>query len=309
MALFNKHKEPIFIKESSSANDQLIALKELAKRTKGEQLKKIEQEIKFVEAGILGEKTIKYELMNSHIPMYILHDLYLEFNGLSAQIDFLLVTQRHQYVIECKNLYGNIEINNSGDFIRTVSLGRYKKKEGIYSPITQNKRHLELIKQIRGAKRSNIIMRKLFEIGFYNNYRSIVVLANPKTILKAKYAKKEVKSQVIRADQLTAYIRRVDDDPNAVKYSDSEMESLARFFLGIHKQKDIDYTEKYKEDIEEPVKKDEPKTIAPETIEPPMCPKCGAAMIRRKATKGKNAGKEFYGCSRVPKCRSIIPIN
>ena len=309
MGLFNKYKEPIFLKEDSSAEEQLKALNELAKTAKGKQLKQIEQDIKFVEAGIFGEKTIKFELHNSHMPMYVLHDLNLEFNGLSAQIDFLVITQKHQYVIECKNLYGNIEINNSGDFIRTVSLGRYKKKEGIYSPITQNKRHLELIKQIRGAEKSNIIARKLFENAFYNNYRSIVVLANPKTILKAKYAKKEIKSQVIRADQLSAYIRRVDADPNAVKYSDAEMESLAHFFLGIHKKKDINYTGKYKEVIEKPVEEADPKVTTSEIEEQPKCPKCGAEMIRRKATRGKNTGKEFYGCSKFPKCRGIISID
>lgn len=40
----------------------------------------------------------------------------------------------------------------------------------------------------------------------------------------------------------------------------------------------------------------------------PVCPKCGAAVIKRVATKGANAGKEFYGCSNYPKCRGIINI-
>lgn len=38
--------------------------------------------------------------------------------------------------IECKNLYGNIEVDSQGNFTRTVSYGKYYKKEGIYSPIT-----------------------------------------------------------------------------------------------------------------------------------------------------------------------------
>lgn len=37
----------------------------------------------------------------------------------------------------------------------------------------------------------------------------------------------------------------------------------------------------------------------------PMCPKCGSEMVLRTAGKGKNAGKQFWGCSRFPKCRSI----
>ena len=38
------------------------------------------------------------------------------------------------------------------------------------------------------------------------------------------------------------------------------------------------------------------------------CPKCGAAMVRRVAKRGENAGNEFWGCSAFPKCRSIAQI-
>ena len=41
-----------------------------------------------------------------------------------------------------------------------------------------------------------------------------MVLANPKTVLNVKYAKKEVKEKVIRADQLVEIIRKTDADPN-----------------------------------------------------------------------------------------------
>ena len=171
MGLFDKIREPVFLKEDSSAETQLLAFQELAKTATGALAERLEQEIKCVEAGIFGENAIKYELRNSHIPMYVLHDLYLEYEGLSAQIDYLIVTRKHQYTVECKNLYGDIEITNTGDFVRTVSFSRYKKKEGIYSPITQNQRHLELIKQIRRAERNNLLTKALFESNFYNNYR------------------------------------------------------------------------------------------------------------------------------------------
>ncbi|MHB9143506.1 MAG: nuclease-related domain-containing protein, partial [Paludibacter sp.] len=93
----------------------------LKQSASGEITDAIELEIRLVEAGIAGEKQVRFELENSHIPMYILHDLYIEYEGLTAQIDYLIITRKHQFVIECKNLYGNIEINNAGDFIRTFS--------------------------------------------------------------------------------------------------------------------------------------------------------------------------------------------
>jgi len=40
----------------------------------------------------------------------------------------------------------------------------------------------------------------------------------------------------------------------------------------------------------------------------PLCPKCGIPMVRRKATKGGNAGKEFYGCPNYPRCHEKLTI-
>lgn len=37
-----------------------------------------------------------------------------------------------------------------------------------------------------------------------------------------------------------------------------------------------------------------------------LCPKCGIPMVLRKATRGENAGNEFYGCPNYPKCKEII---
>lgn len=121
--------------------------------------------------------------------MFILQDLFLEHEGLTAQIDFLVITPQRNFVIECKNLVGNIEINSRGDFIRTFEGG---KKEGIYSPVTQNHRHLELIKALRKAGRSTVA-NLVAGSSTDDAYRSLVVLANPKTILNDRYAKRDVK--------------------------------------------------------------------------------------------------------------------
>lgn len=41
----------------------------------------------------------------------------------------------------------------------------------------------------------------------------------------------------------------------------------------------------------------------------PDCPKCGELMVLRTAKKGKNSGKQFWGCSKFPKCRGTLPTN
>lgn len=265
MGLFNRMKEPVFLKESSDAEVQLEKLKALEPLLNAEGQSIIKQDIKCLEYGIAGEKNIEFELKNSHIPMYILHDIYLENGDLSAQIDYLVFTKKLCFVIECKNLYGDIEINSSGDFIRTMEFGGRKKKEGIYSPITQNQRHLELMKKIKTDNRNNILTKYITGRYFEDFNKSVVVLANPKTVLNAKYAKKEVKEKVIRADQLVKYIKEMYENSKEPADSEDRMLEWAQFYLDLHKDVKRDYTgkyEHYKKSITTPQKFDE-KASAP----------------------------------------------
>lgn len=308
MGLFDKIKGPVFLKETSNAAEQILRLQELLSSAPAECKEQIERDIKLLQTGIYGEEAIAFELKNSHMPMMILHDLYLKQGEFSAQIDYLIVTRKRIFVIECKNLFGNIEINSSGDFIRTVQYGKRSFREGVYSPVTQNKRHLELLHQLRREVKGNVITKAIFDQHFYDTYRSVVVLANPKTVLNARYAPKAVKSQVIRADGLIEYIRKVNAEPGTDAMSEQQMETLARFYLDLHAENPVDYTEKYQK-----------SPPAAETVEPPaaqssvepapiICPRCGAPMVIRKAAKGPNAGKTFYGCTRYPQCRGIVNI-
>ena len=307
MGLFDKIKNPVFLKEESEADKQLAALQELRGSLSGTALERLDHEISKVEAGIAGEKQVHFELENSHIPMYVLHDLFLEHEGLTAQIDYLIITRKNNYIIECKNLYGNIEINSTGSFIRTYSYKGKQIKEGIYSPITQNQRHKELIKAIRAAAKSNFITKALLEKNFDDNYHSIVVLANPKTVLNDRYAKKEIKSQVIRADQLVEYIKQKDKDRDVYASSDKDMEELARFFLDKHKENPVDYVEKFRAS-DSGTKEDKPAEKSEAAHEMPKCPKCGAPMVLRTAKKGSSIGNQFYGCSKFPQCKGIRPV-
>ncbi len=41
---------------------------------------------------------------------------------------------------------------------------------------------------------------------------------------------------------------------------------------------------------------------------PPTCVKCGVPMVLRTASKGEQAGRQFYGCPNYPKCRETRPV-
>lgn len=245
MGLFSKMKEPVFLKETSNAEYQLQKLKEIESFLDEQGKSIIRQDIKYLEYGLDGERNIAFELKNSHMPMYILHDIYLEYNGLSAQIDYLVFTRKICFIIECKNLYGNIEIDNSGNFVRTIEIGGKRKKEGIYSPITQNQRHLELMKNIKFENQSNFIAKYMLDKHFEDCNKSVIVLANPKTVLDYRFAPKEIKRKVVRADGLVKYIKDTCAESKEKEKSDADMLEWAQSYLNISKTSSVDYTAKY----------------------------------------------------------------
>jgi hypothetical protein len=258
--------KPFFMKAESDSIRQLEQLKSLLPYASPEVKPQIEQDIKMLTYGIAGEDNVAFELNNSFLPIIVLHDLYIEYDGLTAQIDYLVETAKFTLIIECKNLYGNIEISNRGDFVRTMEFNGRFKKEGIYSPITQNTRHLELLKRVRLSTKTNLITRALFEKGFDDYYKTVVVLANPKTVVNMKYATKNIKDQIIRADQLIEYIKRLlKESPNQPS-SERDMFEHADVFLKHHTLNQTDYTKKYGINIPEPP---QPKPI-PEPAMPPV---------------------------------------
>lgn len=312
MSIFSK-PEVVILKESNDAKDYMQKLQDLLPKASGEVKDKIEKEITIVNAGIFGEDNILFELKNSGMDLVVLHDLYIKTaSGLSAQIDFLVVAPKCIYIIECKNLFGNIEINSNGDFIRTISYGKRSYKEGIYSPITQNERHMNVLKEIRGENK-NFLSRAFRNAIFDDFFKGVVVLANPKTVVNDRYAKKEVKNKVIRADQLIKFIKDAESQSKELSSSPKEMLSCAQSYLDLNIEERPEYIEKFEELVREiggseaaPVKvtvEQESSTQEAKTLL--VCPRCGSPLVLRTAKKGDNAGNQFYGCGSFPKCRYI----
>ena len=242
MAFF-RAQEPVILKEGSDAKEQLATLESLRETVPRSQRRRLDSDIRALKAGIVGEDRILFELRNSHLPFVVIHDLHLEFEGLTAQIDFLVLTRRRNFVLECKNLYGDISVNARGDFVRSFG-GR--RREGIYSPITQNQRHLGLMKRINLSTKG-AIMSALLSPRFDDLYRGLVVLANPKTILHDRNAKKEVKQQLVRGDQLVATIESINSmrGPADGKIPFKDVMERAERWLSMDTPVRTDYTARY----------------------------------------------------------------
>ena len=234
-------KGPEFIKEFTTDNKQLEDLKELSSKVKNNDKKKyIDKDIAILKYGIDGEKNTDYELKNSFIPMLILHDIRLESEDYVAQMDYILITKYFIMILETKKLSGDISINESGEFIRSFKskYGKVYKREGIYSPITQNERHIRILKKI--LKENNVCKN----IPIYSG----IVMANPKSIINKSRAPKDIKEQIVKYDQLAKFIKdKIDYEKkkNDGIVFDKKMYSIAEYLKTNNKEASFDYMKKY----------------------------------------------------------------
>ena len=227
-------KDTILYYSGNTLENKIKVLENKLKNTKSkEEELYLYEEIQKYKYGIQGENKILYELKNSHIPMYILHDINLEYKDYKAQIDFIILTKKNYYIIECKNLYGNISIDNKGNFYRINN----KNKVGIYNPITQLDRHINIIRRYI-EDRNNFIGKLIVKKIFDSMYHGIVVLANDNTVVEDKYAPKTVKNKVIRADKLIEYIKYIEKNTDSYASSEKDIISSCNNIIALCKKEE-----------------------------------------------------------------------
>ena len=122
-----RFKDTIFYKEESDLKDKYNALKKLNEEYPNNE--ELLYELYIVKKGLDGENEIAYELKKANIGMYVLRDIKLKYEDLTAQIDYVIITPIYIYYIECKNLIGNITVTDKGDFIREYTFNGKKIKK------------------------------------------------------------------------------------------------------------------------------------------------------------------------------------
>lgn len=254
-----RFKDTIFYKENSDLQDKYNALKRLNEEyPKNEEL---QSELLIVKKGLDGENEILYQLKKAHIGMYVLRDIKVKYEDLTAQIDYVVITPVFTYYIECKNLIGNITVTDKGDFIREFTLNGKRIKKGMYSPLRQVEAQREVIRKIWESNSSSFI--KFFASKNFEYYRRVlVVAANQDTILNTNKAPKEFKYKILRADSL---VRKIEYDLNHRDNDDhlkskKGMEEIAQSYLDLSSKEEIDYYNYYKEkfcnNVNVPIKDD-----------------------------------------------------
>ncbi len=243
--VFDKFRDTIVLKEDSILEEKIEYLNQL--KEKYPNSKSINNQLFMAEKGLAGEKEILYQLSKANIGMYVLHDVNIVYEDLKAQIDFIVITPWCCYFVECKNLIGNITVTDSGDFIREYSYKGHKVKKGIESPYRQVQAQREVYRKI-WTKMQGKLRSFLFDKSFDDIHRILVVAANGENILNVKYAPKDMKYNIIKADAL---IRKLeyDRDHSDKNIWDNQkgMERWANIFL----QYNVKPESKYEIDVEE----------------------------------------------------------
>lgn len=192
-------KEPMIIKDINERSNIVENLNKLASSDDPTlNQKKIAKHLQLFSIGQSGEKSVLFELKNTMLPMVVLHDVNIAYGDYKAQLDFVIITHKFILILEVKKLFGDVKITDKGEFQRIIRRGtRITSKEGMYSPINQVERHVGILEKY--LKDNKLINRC--------PVRYAVTFANPKTILEvSKNAPKEVKSRVLRHDQIKTFL-------------------------------------------------------------------------------------------------------
>jgi len=254
-----RFKDTFFYKENSDLQSKYDALKKLNEEYPNNE--ELLSELFIVKKGLDGENEIAYQLKKAHIGMYVLRDIKVKHEDLTAQIDYVIITPVYTYYVECKNLVGNITVTDKGDFIREFTINGKKIKKGMYSPLRQVEAQREVIRKIWESNSSAI--KKFFASKNFDYYRRVlVVAANQDTILNTSRAPKEMKYKILRADALVRQIEYDLDHRGNDEYLESKkgMEEMAQSYVDLSSKEEINYYDYYKEkycnDVSAPINDD-----------------------------------------------------
>lgn len=240
-----RFKDTVFLKNSNDLQERFNALQKLNEEYPNNE--EILSELFIIKKGLDGEDEISYQLKKANIGMYVLRDIKLKYEDLTAQIDYIVITPYYTYYIECKNMVGNITVTDKGDFIRELIIKGKKIKKGMYSPLRQVEQQREVVRKIWNSKAT--MVNKLFGSKNFDYFRRVlVVAANKETIINTDKAPKDIKYKVLRADSLVRQLNYDIEHRGKDDYRDSQngMKEIAESYLKLSLEEHIDYYLYYK---------------------------------------------------------------
>lgn len=216
--------------------------------------------------GKIGEHFIDKSLKELPKEEYkIITDLMLELNGMTHQIDHIVVSKYGIFTIETKCYSGKI-VGNEKDYYwyQYLKNNRYKLR----NPIHQNYGHIKSL-----SEALNIDENKFISIICFTNQSKLKINSN--TI-------------VINRNNLVNMILRLSNE--------EKITNVDKIYKHIYCMNIIDPIKRREHVLKAKAKKKE----AEDRVNNMMCPKCGGKLVKRFGKYGR-----FIGCSNYPKCNFI----
>lgn len=248
-----------------AADDQSALLDDLERRAAGTgaDAKQATRELRIRRAGIKGERDSAY-LIDFHFadaPNWaVIHDLRIEQGNRVAQIDHLLINRWLDfYVLESKHFHAGIKITEDGEFLQWNAF--QKRFEGLASPLEQNERHIEVLKD--AVSRIELPLR--LGVRIPPSFSSLVLVAAKARIDRPR---KFDTGRVIKADQLKKRIWKDIDE-------ESPLLGLLRTAAKIVSRETLEGVARQLAALHRPLN----RTTAPEPVRPgaPSCSSCNGA--------------------------------
>lgn len=250
---------------------------------------KIEANLRKILSGATGEKGVAYHLgfwYQKDESVIVANNLRLEFGGRSAQIDHLLAVPAGFLVLESKALPDHVVISEEGEWFKVkVEKSKETKREGIYNPVEQNRRHIAVLEDI---------CRDL-NINPLPPFASVVVLTRPEVVIEGYKPNKEYR--LIRLDQLNAF---VDKCRAAAPKTGIPATDVIHQLLKYHQPITVDVYNRYGIDPTETLPLNE-RIVFDYDNRVYKCAFCQATMVLQKTKQGL-----FWGCPNYPRCKNLV---
>ena len=212
----------------------------------------------------------------------------------------MMIHKKGIFVFESKNYSGWIFGNETQKtWTQVLPAGKgHNHKESFYNPILQNQSHIRHLKTFLG---------EAIEM------KSIIVFSERCTLKNIQVKNNDI--YVIKRNNITQVINAINNSIQEDILSDNDIYKIYNRLYpftqvdAMTKEQHINNIKKTQAQAkpanENTCNKKIVKTEMSITSEPGIltCPRCSGKLLLRTATKGVNAGRQFYGCSNYPKCK------
>jgi hypothetical protein len=228
----------MIIKSADDKEHQIATLKALQLRpdASADIKKRIEQEIKNINAGAKGEREAAYEMefhYGTSKNWMLIHDLRIECEGRVAQIDHLAINRLLEiWVCESKHFSEGLAINEHGECAAFYN----NKPYGVASPFEQNRKHIAVLESVFKSGMVKLPTRLGFNIK--PSINSLILVSKNARISRPK-VKIEGIDTIIKNDQFQNKINQsIDAEMNplglAKLISSETLEQFAYQLAAVH---------------------------------------------------------------------------